>query len=222
MPRLALENRQLVIGGLDELSEAGSKGQQESIIEKNHAEIVELHKRIEKAGKEIEGKKILIEIGEGLPFKVAEPAVIGESSVRGINMSTAIKNAILESTEEIMVGDRVPGKFDRATKLTLIAVDKNGEPLLSTRTMWRNNDLGPTDDIMSPLYHNYPLPVGAKGEIVVSMCYSDHHGIPVWKAERMGRIDHYVLVLSDSNLAKQAEKSEKEARESAKKQESAK
>lgn len=43
------------------------------------------------------------------------------------------------------------------------------------------------------------------------MCYSDHHGIPVWKAERMGRIDHYVLVLSDSNLAKQAEKSEKEA-----------
>ena len=130
MPRLALENRQLVIGGLDELSEAGSKGQQESIIEKNHNEIAELHKRIEKAGKEIEG--------------------------------------------------------------------------------------------MSPLYHNYPLPVGAKGEIVVSMCYSDHHGIPVWKAERMGRIDHYVLVLSDSNLAKQAEKSEKEARESAKKQESAK
>lgn len=126
MPRLALENRQLVIGGLDELSEAGSKGQQESIIEKNHAEKAELHKRIEKAGKEIEGKKILIEIGEGLPFKVAEPAVIGESCVRGINMSTAIKNAILESTEEIMVGDRVPGKFDRATKLTLIAVDKNG------------------------------------------------------------------------------------------------
>ena len=215
LPGMYLEYCQLIYDGFEKMKNATSKDEVEQIKEKLHADEDAFTERIAEAGKQIEGKEIQLEIGEGLPFKVVKMPVIGATNVKGIEMKTLINSAELESTDEIAVGEDVPGKLNRSTSLRVVAVDKSGTPLLYADKQWKNTTPSPTNSVMDPNYFNYLVPAGSTGSLALGLKYEN----TLWEMERLARVDHYVVVLKDSELGKQVEEAVKQAKEEAKEKE---
>lgn len=213
LPGMYMEYRQILYDGIEKMKGANASNidQVKSEFDADKDAYIQ---RIVAAGNTIKGKEIFVEIGEGVPFKVVKAPVIGETRVGGIEMTNSTTRAELESTDEIAVGKEVDGKFNRDTSLRIVAVDKNGTPLLYRDKRWGNITPSPTDDVMDPSYINYMVPAGSTGSLAIILKYENI----AWKMERASRIDHYVVVLKDSELGKQAEESMKHAKEEAKKQ----